>query len=181
MEVTATMVVPSLLRHTSPRKTKSLGDAKTLVTTPIDGHHVKVPAIVVVPSPSCHTSSHKAKLLRDAKSLLLDNDTLVLQNHFSSLGGLETTDAGGDPHAGTPIIPTTIVEFNYEHITIENQVVSNFWTDPDEMEEHASDTGEEIFAKPGRTPKGTSKLKKKLLRQVSLKRHNEGLFIFLEC
>ena len=58
-----------------------------------------------------------------AKALLLDNDTLVRQNQFSSLDGLVTTDAGGDPHTGTPIILTAIVEFNYEHITVENQVV----------------------------------------------------------
>ena len=69
---------------------------------------------------------------------------MVLQNHFSSLDGLETTNAGGDPHIGTPIIPTAIVEFNYEHITVENRVVSNFWADLNEMEEHASDTRKEV-------------------------------------
>jgi len=91
-----------------------------LVTTPIDGHHVKVSATVVVPSPSRHTSPRKAKSLGDAKALLLDNDTLILQNHFSSIDGLETTNTGDDPHTRTPIIPTAIVEFNSEHITVEN-------------------------------------------------------------
>jgi len=81
---------------------------------------VEVSSTVTVPSPSCHTSPWKAKSLWDAKALLLDNDTLVLQNHFSSLDGLETIDAGGDPHTCTPIIPTTIVEFNSEHVTVEN-------------------------------------------------------------
>ena len=85
------MVVPSPLHYTSHRKAKSLGDAKTLVKTPIDRHHVGVFPTVVVPYPSCHTSPQKAKLLRDVKALLPDNDTLVLQNHFSSLDGLETT------------------------------------------------------------------------------------------
>jgi len=76
---------------------------------------------------------------------------------------LETTDAGGDPYTGTLIILTAIVEFNYEHITVENQVVSKFWAAPSDMEEHASDIGEEIVRttrKPGRTPKGTGKSKK---------------------
>jgi len=63
---------------------------------------------------------------------------LVLQNHFSSLDGFETTDVGGDPYICTS---TTIVEFNYDHITIENQVGSKFWTDPKEIEEDVSDIG----------------------------------------
>jgi len=90
------------------------------VTTIIDGHHEEVFAIGVVPSLSCHTFPRKAKSLRDAKALLPNNDMLELKNHFSSLDGLETTNAGGDPHTCTPIIPTAIVEFNYEHTTIEN-------------------------------------------------------------
>jgi len=108
------------LCHTSPRKAKSLGDAKAPVTTPIHGHHVEISATMAIPSPSCHNSPWKAKSLWDAKALLPDNDTLVLQNHFSSLDSLETTDAGGDPHTGTSIILTTICEFNYEHVTVEN-------------------------------------------------------------
>jgi len=59
---------------------------------------------------------------------------LVLQNHFSSLDGLKTTN-----------------------------VVSKFWVDPNEMEKDASDTGEEIVCikrKPGRPHKGTGKSKK---------------------
>ena len=47
----------------------------TPFTTPMDGHHMC--AIVIVPS-----------------------SPLVLQNHFSSLEGLETTDVGGDPYIG---------------------------------------------------------------------------------
>jgi len=42
-------------------------------------------------------------------------------------------------------------------------VVSKFWVDPNEMEEDASDTGEEIVCtkrKPWRPHKGTGKLKK---------------------
>ena len=81
---------------------------------------MEVSATVVVPSLSRHTSPWKAKSLWDAKALLPYNNTLVLQNHFSSLDGLETTDAGGDPHTGTPIILTAIVEFNSEHVTVEN-------------------------------------------------------------
>jgi len=123
VKVSALVVVPFSSLHTSPRKAKSLGDAKARVTTLIVGHHVKVSTTVVVPSPSCHTSPWKAKLLWDVKVLLPNNDMLVLQNHFSSLHGLETTDVGGDPHTGTPIILTAIVEFNYEHIIVENQVV----------------------------------------------------------
>jgi len=56
----------------------------TPFTTPMDGHHMS--AIMTVPSPS-----------------------LVLQNHFFSLEGLETTDVRGDPYIGTF---TAIVEFN---------------------------------------------------------------------
>jgi len=70
-----------------------------------------------------------------------------------------------------------------DHISVENQVVSKFWANPNEREEHASDTGEKIVRtrrKPGRPPKGTNK-SKNLLRQFFLQRRNEGLFIFLEC
>ena len=119
----------------SLQRATSLVVSTTPFTTPMDGHHMS--AIVTVPSPS-----------------------LVLQNHFSSLEGLETTDVGGDPYVGTS---TTIVEFNYDHITIENHIGSKFWADPNEMEEDASDIGEEITRtkrKPGRQPKGTSKAKK---------------------
>ena len=59
---------------------------------------------------------------------------------------------GGNPHIGASIIPTSIVEFNSDHITIENRVVSKFWVDLNEMEENASGTGEEIVRtkrKPG--------------------------------
>jgi len=68
VEVFALVVVPSLSRHTSHRKAKSLGDAKAPVTTPSDGHHVEVPATVVVPSPLRHTSPRKAKSLGDVKN-----------------------------------------------------------------------------------------------------------------
>jgi len=164
VKVSVPVVVPSLSCSTSPRRAKSPGDTKTPIKTPIDGHHVEVSAIVIVPSLSRHTSPRKVKSLGDVKALLPDNDTLVLQNQFFSLDGLETTDAGGDPHIGATIISTSIVEFNYDHITIENRVVSKFWVDFNEMEEHASDTGEEIVPtkiKPGRPPKGTGKSKKK--------------------
>ena len=129
VEVFAPVVVPSLLHPTSPRRAKSPADSKAPITTPIDGHHVEVFAIVIVPYSSPHTSLWKAKSLGDVKALLL-----VLQNHFSSLDGLETTN-----------------------------VVSKFWVDPNEMEEDASDTGEEIVCtkkKSGRSPKGTDKSKK---------------------
>jgi len=119
---------------------------------------VEVSAIVTVPSLSPHTSSRKAKSLGDIKEL-----SLVLQNHFSSLDGSETTDVGGDPNIGASIIPTVIAEINSDHITVKNQVVSKFWADPNEMEENASDTGEEIVhtkRKPERPPKGTGKSKK---------------------
>ena len=46
---------------------------------------------------------------------------------------------------------------------IENQVVSKFWADSNEMEEDASDNGEETVhtkRKPGRPPKGTGKSRK---------------------
>ena len=107
----------------------------TSFTTPMDGHHMS--AIVTVPSPS-----------------------LVLRNPFSSLEGLETTDVGGDPYIGTS---TAIVEFNYDHITVENHIGSKFWADPNEMEEDASDTGKEIVRtkrKLRRPPKGIGKAKK---------------------
>jgi len=86
------------------------------------------------------------------------------------LDGLETTNVGGDPHDGAPIIPTAIVEFTFDHITVENQVVSKFWAYPIEMEEHAN----------GKHLRGLVNLKK-LQWQFSLERRNEGLFIFLEC
>jgi len=112
VQVSAIVVVAYSSRHTSPRKAKSLEDAKAPIKTPVDGHHEEISTIVVVPSSSCHTSPRKAKSLGDAKALLPDNDTLVLQNHLSSLDGLETTNAGGDPHTSTPIILTAIIEFN---------------------------------------------------------------------
>jgi len=71
----------------------------------------------------------KTKSLGDVKAL-----SLVLQNHFSSLDGLENTN-----------------------------VLAKFWADPNEMEEDASDTGEKIVCtkrKPGRSPKGNGKSKK---------------------
>jgi len=120
VEIFAIVIVPSLLCHTSPQKAKSLGDAKAPVMTLIDGHHVEVSVTVGIPSTSRHTSHWKAKSLWDAKALLPDNDTLVLQNHFSSLDSLQTTDARGDPYTVTSIILTAIAEFNYEHVTVEN-------------------------------------------------------------
>jgi len=117
------MVVPSSLRSTSPRRTKSPAHSKAPIKTPIDGHHVEVSDIVIVPSMLSHTSPRKAKSFGDVKAL-----SLVLQNHFSSLDGLETID-----------------------------VVSKFWADPNEMEEDANDTGEEIVCtkrKLGRPHKG---------------------------
>jgi len=98
---------------------------------------------VVVPSLSHPTSHQKAKSLGEA--LLLTNDTLVLQNHFTSLDGLETTNVGGDPHTRAPIFPIVVVEFNYEHMTVGNMVVSKFWADPNEMEEKSNDTGRKFF------------------------------------
>ena len=163
MEVSTPVVIPSPSRPTSPRKAKSPGDTKAPIKNPIDGHYVQVSALVTVPSPSRHTFPWKAKSLRDVKALLPDNDTLVLQNHFSSLDDLETTDVGGDSHIGVSIILTVIVEFNFDHITVENRVVSKFWDDPNEMEEHVSDIGEEIVRtkrKPERPPKGIGKSKK---------------------
>ena len=129
VEVSTPVVVPSSLHPTSPRKAKSPADSKTPINTPNDGHHVEEYVIVIVPSPSPHTHPRKAKSLGDVKAL-----SLVLQNHFSFLDGLKTTD-----------------------------VVSKFWVDPNEMEEDVSDIEEEIVCtkrKLGRPPKGTGKSKK---------------------
>ena len=148
MEVSAPVVVS--LCPTSPRRAKSPASSNIPTKNLIDGHHVEVSANVTTSSSSPHASPRKAKPLGDVKALLL-----VLQNHFSSLDGLETTN-----------------------------VVSKFWVDPNEMEENASDIGEEIVCtkrKPERPPKGIGQFKKKLLRQLSPQRHNEGLFIFLKC
>ena len=82
---------------------------------------------------------------------------LILQNHFSSLDGLETTYVGGDPYIGTSI---AIVEFNYVHITVLIHIGSKIWVDPNEMEKDAGGTGKEIVRtkrKPMRPPKGTGK------------------------
>jgi len=108
--VSAPVALPSLLRPTYPRKAKSPADSKAPINTPIDGHHVEVSPIVTVPSSSPHTTPWKAKSLGDVKA-----PSLVLQNQFSSFGGLETTN-----------------------------VISKFWVDPNEMEEDVSDAGEEI-------------------------------------
>jgi len=124
VEVSAHVVV-----HTSPRRAKSPVGSNIPTTNLIDGHHVEVYAIVTIPPLSPHTSPRKARPLGDVKAL-----SLVLQNHFSSLDGLETTN-----------------------------VVSKFWVDPNEMEEDVSDIGEEIVCtkrKPGRPPKGTGKSRK---------------------
>jgi len=127
VEVSAPVVVP--LCPTSPRRAKSHAGSNISTKNLIDGHHVEVSAIAIVPSSSPDTSPQKVKPLGDVKAL-----SLVLQNHFSSLDGLETTN-----------------------------VVSKFWADPNEMEEDASDIGKEIVCtkrKPGRPPKGTGKSKK---------------------
>ena len=130
MEVYAPVVVPSPLRPTFPQRVKSPAVSKAPINILIDDHHVEVSDIMTVPSPSTHTSPQKTKSLEDVKAL-----SLVLQNHFSSLDGLETID-----------------------------VVSKFWVDPNEMmEEDANDTREEIICtkrKQGRPPKGTGKSKK---------------------
>jgi len=110
VEVSAPVTLPSLLCRTSPRKAKSPAVSKAPINTPIDGHHVEVSAIVIVPSSSPHTTPWKAKSLEDVKAL-----SLVLQNQFSSFGGLKNTN-----------------------------VISTFWADPNDMEEDASDTREEI-------------------------------------
>jgi len=87
VEIYALVAVPSPLRPTSPRRAKSPADSKAPIKTPIHGHHVEVSAIVIVPSFLPHTSHQKAKSLGDVKAQLL-----VLQNHLSSLDGLETTN-----------------------------------------------------------------------------------------
>jgi len=98
-------------------------DAKD-VTTLIDGHHVEVSATVDVPSLSRHAFPRMANSLGDAKALLSDNDTLILQNQFSSLDGLEITVAGGGPNTGTPTILSSIVDINSKPIIVEKQVIS---------------------------------------------------------
>jgi len=153
------------------------------VTTPIDGHHVEVSATVDVPSLSRHASPRMANSLRDANALLRDNDTLVLQNHFSSFDGLEITDAGGGPNTGMPIILTTIVDINSEHITIENQVVSKFWAYPSEMGRMTVILRRKLFTlleNLGHHLRGLMN-PGKLLRQFYPKSRNEGLLFFLEC
>ncbi|XP_068466565.1 uncharacterized protein [Phaseolus vulgaris] len=123
VEVSVLVIVPSLLRTTSPRRAKSHVDTNAPVP------NVEVSTIVTVPSQSPHTSPRKAKYLRDVKAI-----SLVLQNHFSSLDDLETTDA-----------------------------VSKFWADSNEMKEDASDNKEETVRtkrKPERPPKRTSKSRK---------------------
>jgi len=124
MEVSTPVVV-----LTSPQRVKSPANSTIPTTNLIDGHHVEVSAIVIVPPSSPHTFPRKGKPLGDVKAL-----SLVLQNHFSSRNGLETTN-----------------------------FVSKFWVDPNEMEKDASDIGEEIICtkrKPGTPPKGTDKSKK---------------------
>ena len=147
MKASALVIVQSPLRTTSPRTTKSHADINP---------NVEVSAIVTVPSQSPHTSPQKTKYLGDVKAI-----SLVLQNHFSSLDGLETTDVGGDSHIGASTIPPTIVGINSDHL--ENQVVSKFWADSNEMEEDGSDNGEETVRtkrKSGRPPKETGKSRK---------------------
>ena len=48
---------------------------------------------------------------------------------------------GVDSHIGASTIPPTIIGINSDHI--ENQVVSKFWADSNDMEEDDSDNGEE--------------------------------------
>ena len=124
VEVSTPVVV-----STSPRRAKSPAGSNIPTTNLIDGHHVEVSAIVIVPPSLPHTSPRKAKPLGNVKALWL-----ILQNHFSSLDGLETTN-----------------------------VVSKFGVDPNEMDEDDNDIGEEIVCtkiKPGRPPKETGKSKK---------------------
>jgi len=118
VEVSTPVAVPCPLHPTSPQMAKSPANSITPINTRIDGHHVEVSALVTVPSPSPQTSPQKAKSLGDVKAL-----SLVLQNHFSSLDGLETKNVRGDPYIGTS---TAFVEFTYDHITVEIRLVQNF-------------------------------------------------------
>jgi len=105
---------------------------------------------------------------------------LVLKNYFSSLDGLDTTDVGGDPYIGTstPIVEpqkakslgdvkalSLVLQNHFSSLDgLENTYfLSKILTDPNEMEEDASDTGEEIVCtkrKLGRPPKRNGKSKK---------------------
>jgi len=93
VEVWAPVAIPSPLHPTPPRRAKSSTNSTTPINTPMDGHHVDS-AIVLVPSP-----------------------LLVLQNHFSPLEGLETTDVGGDPYIVMTHIHDHHVEV-YAHVVI---------------------------------------------------------------
>jgi len=67
---------------------------------------------------------------------------------------LGITNAGGCPNTGTLIISSGLFYINYEHITVENQLVSKFWADP---------------RKPGRPLKGTGKSRKTAKEVLSKK------------
>jgi len=118
--------------------------------TLIDGTPVLVCSdTVVVQSPS-----------RESSPMMAHSLALALQNHFSSLDGLETIDEVGGPNIGKPIVPASVVNFNNEHIFVKNQVVSKFLADHSELEEKPSDIGDDIVRttrKPGRPPKETGK------------------------
>ena len=76
---------------------------------------------------------------------------------------MEITDAGGGPNTGTPIILSAIIDINYEHKTVANQVVSKFWANPSVIQENDSDIRAGIVRttrKPKKPPKGTSKFRK---------------------
>jgi len=110
-----------------------------VVTAQIDVIHVLVCSnIVVVPSPPRENSPMAAQSL-----------ALTLQNHFSSLDGLETANEAGGPNTGKPIVPTSID--------------SKFWADRSETEETTSDTGGDIVRitrKSRRSPKRACRSKK---------------------
>jgi len=99
---------------------------------------------------------------RESFPMTAQSLALALQNHFSSLDGLKTADEAGGPTIVKPVVSTPIGDFNNEHIFVENHVVSKFWADHSEMEENASDTGEDIVCttrKLGRPLKGADKSK----------------------
>jgi len=137
VEISPPVVVPSSLCPTSPQRAKSPTDSTTPINTPIDGHHVETSAIVIVPSPSlaCKITFHLSRVWK----LQMWEVILILVR----------------------LLP--LLKFDYDHITVENEIGSKVWVDPNEMEEDVSDTGEKIVRikrKPGRPPKGTGKSKK---------------------
>ena len=93
---------------------------------------------------------------------------------------LKKYNVGGGPNTATPIILSAIVDINYKYMTVENHVVSKFWTNPSEMKKNGVILGRKLFALLENHGDHLKRLvnPRKLLRHFYPKSRNDGLLFF---